>query len=138
MTKRGMVWGLVLAALAGCATTPTGVQVDLLEGRWEWRSASGGIAGRTITPATEGYTMELRFDGAQVLRDGALRNTASYRLEIGREGGSFPGLDVARFTPALLGWEEMRIQIDEGGQLILSDGCCDGYTYAFVRVGSLQ
>src|SRR5687767_9257451 len=139
MTRRGTIGGLALVALAGCATSPTGVQTDRLEGRWEWRSASGGIAGRTITPATEGYTMELRFDGdrAELFRNGALRTTASYRLAIGRQGGSFPDQDVAVFTPSLFGWEEMAIQIDETGQLILSDGCCDGFSYAFVRVGAL-
>jgi hypothetical protein len=139
MTLRGMLGGLVLAVSAGCASSATGVEADRLEGRWEWRSASGGIAGRTITPASEGYSMELRFDGdrVQLLRNGALRTTASYRLRIGREGGSFPDHDVAVFTPALFGWEEMAIQIDEAGQLILSDGCCDGFTYAFARVGSV-
>jgi hypothetical protein len=138
MTLRGMLGGLVLAASAGCAASATGVEVDQLEGRWEWRSASGGIAGRTITPASEGYTMELRFDGdrAELLRNGTLR-TASYQLRIGRQGGSFPDQDVVVFTPPLFGWEEMAIAIDEAGQLILSDGCCDGFMYAFARVGPL-
>jgi hypothetical protein len=135
-----MVWAAALAALAGCATSPTGVQLDRLAGRWEWRSASGGIAGRTITPATQGYTMELRFDGgrAQLYRGGALQTTASYELVTGRQGGSFVGKDVARFAPALFGWEEMGILIEGGGRLILTDGCCDGFAYTFVRVGSPQ
>jgi hypothetical protein len=129
---------LAVAAMAGCANSPTGVEVDRLEGRWEWRSASGGIAGRTITPTTEGYTMELRFvddEEAQLFRSGALRTTARYELATGSQGGSFGGKDVVRFTPALFGWDEMGVQISIEGELILADGCCDGFTYSFVRVG---
>ena len=135
---RGVVTGVMLAMAAGCAAS-TGVEVDRLEGRWEWLTASGGIAGWTITPATQGYTMELRFldDGdAELYRNGALQSTADYRIVVGREDGSFAGRDVVRFTPALLGWEEMGLALADADRLLLVDGCCDGYAYTFVRVGS--
>jgi hypothetical protein len=133
---RGVALGLALASGA-CASSSTGVEEGELEGRWEWRSASGGIAGRTITPASEGYTMELRFDDDEVglYRGGALQRTAEYRLTIGREG-SFPGQTVIRFDPALLGWEEMSVDLSDDDTLLLVDGCCDGYAYTFARVGS--
>ena len=57
--------GSMVVVMAGwmlaCSGSPTVVEIGRLEGSWEWRSATGGIAGRTITPATEGYSMELRF-----------------------------------------------------------------------------
>lgn len=135
---RGGIWTIALGVVAACTSSPTAVEVDRLKGRWEWVSASGGIAGRTLTPATEGYTMELRFlDGvAQVWRNGALGGEAGYEVAVGRQGGSFAGHDVIRFTPALFGWEEMGVELESGDRLLLADGCCDGYAYRFVRIGS--
>lgn len=135
--------GHTVAALAAmwtlaCTGTPTSLEVGQLEGRWEWLSASGGIAGWTITPASEGYSMELRFlTGweAQLYRDGTLHGSSLFRLETGREGGSFPGREVVRFERPLLGaWEEMGIELREPRRLVLSDGCCDGYAYSFERI----
>ena len=129
-----MAWAAV-ALVAACGGSPTSVDVGQIEGRWEWRSASGGIAGRTITPQTEGYTMELRVadDEVALYRNGALQTTARYRLELGRAGGSFAGKDVVHFTPPLFGWEEMGLQLSGAGELVLVDGCCDGYAYSWVR-----
>ena len=79
-------WAVAALLAVGCGS-PTSVEESQLEGRWEWRSASGGIAGRTITPQSEGYTMELRFEGddqVALYRSGALQTTAAYRLALGR------------------------------------------------------
>ena len=59
-------------------------------------------------------------------------------MGVGRAGGSFVGQDVVVFDPALLGWEEMGVRLDAGDRLALVDGCCDGYAYAFVRVGAAR
>jgi hypothetical protein len=124
--------------IAACSSAPTALVPDRLEGRWAWTSATGGIAGWTITPATEGYTMEVRFLGtgtAQLYRDGVLTRTTDFEIGIGREGGSFPGREVIRFEEPLFGgWEEMLLELPEPDRLLLADGCCDGYAYDFARV----
>jgi hypothetical protein len=129
---------LSLAAGSGCASDPTALFPERLEGRWAWTSASGGIAGRTITPATEGYTMEVRFlasGQAQLYRNGALTRTTTFGVGIGGGDGSFPGQEVVRFeVPLLGGWEEMRVELPEPDRLMLADGCCDGFTYDFERL----
>lgn len=130
----------VWLAAAGCAGSPASVEPGDLAGRWEWQSSSGGIAGRTLTPATEGYSMELRLqtDGrAQLLKNGAVVGSADYQVGIGKTNGSFAGRDVVRFSPSLLGgWEEMGLSFPDATHLVLADGCCDGFTYSFTRVGS--
>jgi hypothetical protein len=138
---RRSAWALALlslVAVSGCASDPTALFPERLAGRWEWRSATGGIAGRTITPATEGYTMEVRFlagSEAQVYRNGALTRTTSFGIGIGREDGSFPGQEVVRFAEPLFGgWEEMRVELPEPDRLVLADGCCDGFAYDFARI----
>lgn len=134
--------GIGVAALAaGCASSPAAVDLDQWTGRWEWQAATGGIAGRTLTPASEGYTMELRLTSggdAELLRNGTVTQSATYELGLGRKGGSFEGRDVVRFTPTLFGsWEEMAVTFPDAAHLTLSDGCCDGFTYSFVRIGSV-
>ena len=130
---------LALAVLAAaCSSAPTAFVPERLEGRWGWTSATGGIAGRTITPASEGYSMEVRFVSggeAQLYRNGALTRTTGYQLGIGREDGSFPGREVIRFDQALFGgWEEMSVELPAADHLVLADGCCDGYAYDFERI----
>lgn len=139
MGRIRMRWALATAAvlLAGCKGSPTAVDLDRLEGRWGWTAATGGFAGHTITPATQGYTMEVRFfeDGrAEVYRSDVLQNATTFVPGVGKEGGSFPGRAVLRFAEPLLGgWDEMGIELS-GDNLVLADGCCDGYAYAFQRL----
>jgi hypothetical protein len=127
-------------ATAGCAVTATGSTPDPLLGRWEWREAEGGFAGHRISPATEGFRMELRFapgGEARLYRDGGLVGIAGYQTTRGEEGGSFPGQEVVRFDlPLLGGWEEMAVSLPTPDLLVLTDGCCDGFTHRFDRVGS--
>jgi hypothetical protein len=136
---RSTVAALAFALLTtACSSAPTALVPDRLEGRWSWTSASGGFAGHTITPASEGYTMEVRFRGdgsAELYRDGALTKATDFEIGIGREGGSFPGREVIRFEEPLFGgWEEMSLELPGPDRLVLGDGCCDGYTYDFERI----
>ena len=127
-----------VALLIAACSSATALVPDRLEGRWAWTSATGGIAGHTITPATEGYTMEVRFLGngrAELYRDDAFTRGTDFEIGIGREGGSFPGREVIRFEEPLFGgWEEMALELPEPGRLLLADGCCDGYAYDFERI----
>jgi hypothetical protein len=129
---------LAVALLIAACSSATALVTERLEGRWAWTSATGGIAGRTITPTSEGYTMEVRFLGtgsAEVYRDATLQLTTGFEIGIGREGGPFPGREVVRFDVPLLGFhEEMTLELPEPDRLVLADGCCDGFTYDFERI----
>ena len=139
MRPRWTGWTVAMAAawMMACSGNPTAVEIDRLEGSWAWESASGGIAGRTVTPATQGYTMEVRFlagGKAELYRNDTLTTSANFRLDLGEKGGSFVGRDVVRFDQSLLGgWEEMGVELT-GSSLLLVDGCCDGYAYSFHRI----
>ena len=64
-----MLTGLVVlgSALAcGFGTTEPDVQEDIV-GVWAWISSTGGIAGTTRTPTTEGFTQTLRITAVWVL-----------------------------------------------------------------------
>ncbi len=71
---------------------------------------------------------------AELYRDGQLWNETTFTLEVGRDGGSFPGRDVVLFAESLFGgWDEMGVEL-AGSTLILADGCCDGFAYSFERL----
>ena len=55
------LFGVVLfIALTGCEEDPTPAENTII-GKWRWVSSTGGIAGVTITPASEGYIMFIEF-----------------------------------------------------------------------------
>jgi hypothetical protein len=69
---RRAIMALTLLAVA-CSSAPTALVPERLAGRWSWTSATGGIAGRTITPLFGGWEeMGVQLPGPDrlVLADG--------------------------------------------------------------------
>jgi hypothetical protein len=93
-----------------------------------------------MTPATQGYAMQLRLSSggrADLFQDGVLTKSAAFELGTGARGGMFAERDVIRFTPALFITEEMSVALTGGDRLELADGCCDGFAYTFARTPAL-
>jgi hypothetical protein len=106
-------------------------------GTWSWVDAFGGIAGTHITPASTGVQREIRFlDGgyAELWENGQLVRTATYEFGVGDPEESFAGREIVRWNVTLLGgWEEQAVAFPQPATLILTDPCCDGYEWTFVR-----
>ena len=126
----GVVAAMGLSAL-GCETLPTqGLPLEIV-GEWEWMESVGGIAGVTNTPASTGQTLTLiiRQDGSlDALRDGVLWKTVTYLLVPHRQAGEW---DISYSEP-VVGFESQHVEL-RGDVLILTDGCCDGFTSRFRR-----
>ena len=78
---------VVLLAPAACSSDPTATEEDellqALFGTWSWIQATGGIAGTTRTPDSEGYTRTLTFtrpNQVEMLRDGAPEVTTTFEF----------------------------------------------------------
>jgi hypothetical protein len=127
---------VVVALTGACTGSSTGVSHDDLDGTWQWVRSSGGIDGRVRTPETEGHGYELEFDGDSVVlrRPGVLEIVAwtEYSLGVGEEGSALAGQDVIRYETSLFDSEEQAIYRD-GDRLVLSDPCCDLFTWEFVK-----
>ena len=70
------------AMLPGCSS-PIEPPPDSLFGVWEWVRTEGGIAGVTLTPVTEGFTLQLRItrpDHIQLDRDGVAQVVTRFEL----------------------------------------------------------
>lgn len=122
------------AVLAGCSASLTAPQSGI-EGHWRWVKSEGGLLPADRTPATEGHSMALVFgtDGvARLLWNGNPSGETTYQVTIGTPG-AHEGSPVIRYAEPLLGFAEQGYQFVTPDSLILQDGCCDGFTYHFVR-----
>ncbi len=126
----GVLAAVCGALLSGCSS-PVEPPPDSLFGVWEWVRAEGGIAGVTLTPETEGYTLQLRItrpDRIQLDRDGVVEVVTRFEL-IPSSGTGFP--QRLRYDEPILGQEEHELRLSEG-ELILTDPCCDGFAYTWL------
>ena len=122
----------VVLLVGGCSQS-TAPELDLLDGRWLWVDATGGIAGMTITPASVGYTMTVEYSSQpggpalfRVLRDGQLFSETTVE-----RFGELKG--TLRYRDPVLGWPEQEFELRGADTLLLVDGCCDGFAYRFER-----
>ncbi|MDA0329186.1 MAG: hypothetical protein O2958_09285 [Gemmatimonadetes bacterium] len=126
-------WSVLTAMVfAGCGDSLGLDTQEHLAGSWNWVESSGGIAGVTLTPASTGETMTLRFPSAglvELIRNGAFVRSSTYTLTPVLEEDSF-GIE---YEPPLLGFETQTGTLLRGDTLVLADGCCDGFVYRWVR-----
>lgn len=130
-------YGLVLAGMGaffGACSTSSGPDAEPLIGDWEWVRSTGGIAGLTLTPASEGYTVVLRFasDGrAEWWRDGVLTQSTTYQIVRDTTGGNEAW--TVTYAAPLSGFAEQRATFPSANTLVLTDPCCDGFEFEFQR-----
>lgn len=100
-----------------------------LIGEWEWVQSYGGLAGDTLTPASEGFTSHLEIDAdtyQQFLND-SLVFQSQYELET-RQDSLFGTDKVIAFET---GYELAVIQ--QGDDLKLIEICLDCYEHTYER-----
>lgn len=133
---------LAMVVAASACTTVVGLE-DELAGSWRWVGSQGGIAGRVLTPASEGYTVrfELDDDGvARAFRNDSLvatvRFTLMERLSLVTPG-SDPEYEI-RFEPPLAAFlfgtlEQATVRRSDGSGISLVEPCCDRYQHDFEK-----
>lgn len=129
--------GLATPWLSGCSSS-TSLGEGEIVGRWVWLSSTGGIAGTTRSPASEGYSGVLRFavDGTAEWRiDGELRWSTTWTLGVAPEGHPLAGETVVRYGQPVVGWEQQAVRFPGPGRLTLVDPCCDGFVHEYEAAG---
>ena len=123
---------LAVLAVAACSSNPVAADDEQLPGAlfgtWAWIQATGGIAGQVRTPETEGFTRTLVItvpNQIEVLRDGQSEVSTTFEFVPETAAGSAQLL----YAQPLMGFPEQWVEILEDGGLVLSDPCCDGFTY---------
>ena len=123
----------ILAVVGGtaCGDPVVPTTGELLDGSWTWVESSGGITGGTFTPASTGETMTLRFLGAdsvELSRNGVLAVETTYQLLLEDDGDTI----FIEYAQPPFGFTPQELSVGEE-ELILRDGCCDGFVYTFER-----
>jgi hypothetical protein len=124
--RLGVLSAALAATVTGCSD-PVEPPPDGLFGVWEWVRAEGGVGGVTLTPATEGYTLQLRIsrpDRIQLDRDGVAQIVTSFEMT------SPLGTDRLRYGEPVLGQPDHQLYFSDG-MLVLTDPCCDGFTWTW-------
>ena len=131
---------VLMLAQAACSSDPTVPETEALPralfGSWAWVRATGGIAGVTQTPETEGYSRTITFTapGQVVLFwDGQPEVTTTFEFVPKLDNGSVVRSAQLVYAAPLTGWDEQWVEITGAGELVLSDPCCDGFTYEWRR-----
>lgn len=129
-----------LLALAACySTSPTDLP-EGLEGSWVWVESSGGIAGWTLTPESEGYEARLEIDDdgtVLAFRNDSLITTSRAHLAERLIQYAGPGREYeVTFEPQLraLVFSSMRehiVRYAAPDRVTFEDPCCDGYVHVF-------
>ena len=133
---RASVLLVLVAGLGGCSSS-TDSDSDPLIGDWAWVRSTGGIAGLTLTPASEGYTVVLRFssDGrAEWWRDGVLTQGTTYQAT--RQASSGAETWAVTYAVPLSGFAAQTATFPSASELVLTDPCCDGFVFEFERSGA--
>lgn len=136
---RRAVAALAVLAMGAC-TGIVGLD-DVLEGTWHWSGSQGGIAGRLLTPSSEGYSVRIELDGdgdVRAFRNDSLvavgRFTVMERLSLVTPGAE-PEYEI-RFDPPLAAFpfallEEATIRRLDDATISLAEPCCDRYEHRF-------
>ena len=142
--RRGSLTLFAILAIAiapnGCTSDPTGSQEqppESLFGTWVWITAIGGIAGATLTPESTGFTRTIRFtppNRVELFRNGESERDTTFEV-IPLVGNGVTGSSFElRFGQPLMDFATQRIDFTEEGRLVLTDPCCDGFSYEWRRI----
>jgi hypothetical protein len=110
-------------------------------GKWQWVSTSGGFTGKTITPASEGYTVRIEFSSNgiyQKYQNNALTDRKNFSFSQGTSIHNHKPVWVISFTEAVPHFNEspqaMSVSFSGQDTLMLDEQAYDGYGYIYVRI----
>jgi len=129
-----VVFVLLLCSIQ-CTTKnwPTGHVAQDIYGEWDWRMSTGGYAGGTRTPESEGYNQRLVFKRGNKLywyRDDELLFSGRFDLVWDATWSRVDSGYVLHYGGNSYFPQEVRI---EGESLILAELCYDCYYHVYFR-----
>ena len=134
-----LIAGLALACDGDSPAEPG----EAFTGTWVWVGSEGGLTGEERTPATEGVTIVLEYDGhtARAYRDGALVDETIYHVETLPTAGPLPTYRVEYEQPLdafpFESLDEHTIVTLDADTVRFDDPCCDRYQHTMVDAGSV-
>ncbi|WP_372639786.1 hypothetical protein [Ancylomarina sp.] len=129
--KRVILILLFFGLFFSCSDDDDGQLFDAeIIGRWDWVESTGGIDGRTDTPASTGNQIVIEFRAGSYKKyvNGELEEEMTYKLE---EGESMIFGKMAVMIIYQNGWKQSIERCDS--KLILHDECLDCFRNEYTR-----
>jgi hypothetical protein len=127
-----LVSATILAGCSACEDDNDATPATKLQHRWTWQSSSGGIMGKTETPASTGQQRAVEFGSDGTVRwytNGQLTSTNTYTLTTGTSIYSSQPTDLIEYSGS-----GMRQNFEVNGKkLVLRDEVYDGYVSEYHR-----
>jgi hypothetical protein len=109
-------------------------ELEKIFGKWSWVRTSGGFAGKTITPVSEGYTARFEFNS-----DGTYKK---YKNETLTEQKKFSFLQATSINNHQPVWVisfdgsalKMAVSFSGNDTLILNEQAYDGFSHTYIRM----
>ena len=104
-----------------------------LAGEWRWVSSTGGIAGKTYTPTSEGYerklvlTSDFKFSR---YKDAVLEKSGTYEITKAKSIYKTELIDFIKFSDGT----SLVIMNQSANELSLSDNFYDGFGEVYQRI----
>jgi hypothetical protein len=137
MMLRCIVLFIAVCWLTACSNSSSSeTQSDSLLGRWQWNRTDGGFAGRTYTPATEGYSFAINFSSGSdysIYRNDTLVRSGAYTILSSNGISHFfiPGGKDSLFMNEVVFAGAMMISHDS--LMLTQDSISDGFSSLFIR-----
>jgi hypothetical protein len=127
---KNIIFTFILIALMGCSNSDESELKSQLIGKWKWVESSGGIDGRTETPASTGNAVTLEFTRTtmKTFINGNLESEINYEIQVGSSIRTTQKTD-------LIVYENGTIQsvLIEGNSLVLFEECYDCFQQNYLK-----
>jgi len=132
MNLRIMLFAVIMLFCFSCGDDDDQMQT-VLEGEWIWQSSTGGIAGAILTPDTENFTQEVRFEGNKFeqFRDGESFAESDFEIMKGESIFSIDSADIIMYANQDL-FPQFFYFIGND-TLTLQDEVFDGFNHIYFR-----
>ena len=123
-----LILGMMLTVIS-CKKDETVIEGTELYGKWDWVSSTGGAFGKTLTPATEGYTESMEFKATRMVefrRNNVVSSEKAFSIAHDTKISNLPIIKLVD----VLTWSYSVI----GDSLYLYDVCETCYDHKYVKV----
>ena len=103
-------------------------------GKWEWVSSTGGFAGKTITPATEGYTLQIEFNSNGAYKEYKSGTLTAQRTFLFSQESSIQNHKQAWIISSGAGSLKQAVSFSGQDTLMLSEQVHDSFQHLYSRI----
>jgi len=128
---KNIIFTFILIALMGCSNSDESELKSQLIGKWKWVESSGGIDGRTETPASTGNAVTLEFTSTtmKTFVNGNLESEVNYEIQSGSSITTTEKTDLIVYENGTI-----HSVLLEGNSLVLIEECYDCFQHNYLKM----